>query len=72
MAIIKFLGSTAGRWTRGIAGLALLGIGVALGGWWLILAAVGLVVFLAGALDFCIFAPLAGRPFNGRRLRASF
>ena len=48
MAIIKFLGSTAGRWTRGIAGLALLGIGVALGGWWLILATVGLVVFQIG------------------------
>jgi hypothetical protein len=36
MSIIKFLGSTAGRWTRGI------------------------------------FAPLAGKPFNGRKLRASF
>lgn len=72
MALIKFLGSTAGRWTRGIVGLALLAVGVALGGWWFILAAVGLVVFLAGALDFCIFAPLFGKPFSGRKLRASF
>jgi hypothetical protein len=72
MGIIKFLGSTAGRWTRGIVGLALVGIGIALGGWWFILAAVGFIVFLAGALDFCIFAPLAGKPFNGRKLRASF
>jgi hypothetical protein len=72
MGIIKFLASTAGRWTRGIVGLALVGVGIALGGWWFILAAVGLVVFLAGALDFCIFAPLAGKPFNGRKLRASF
>lgn len=72
MALIKFLGSTAGRWTRGVAGLALLALGVALGGWWFILAAVGLVVFLAGALDFCIFAPLFGKPFSGRKLRASF
>jgi hypothetical protein len=71
MSIIKFLGSTAGRWTRGVAGLVLVGVGIALGGWWFILAAVGLVVFLAGALDFCIFAPLAGLPFNGRKLRAA-
>lgn len=72
MSIIKFLGSTAGRWTRAVVGLALVGLGVFLGGWWLILSAIGLVVFLAGALDFCIFAPLVGKPFNGRKLRASF
>ncbi len=72
MDIIKFLGSTAGRWTRGIVGIVLAVIGVLLGGWWFILAAVGVVVFLAGALDFCIFAPLFGKPFNGKKLRASF
>lgn len=72
MFIIKFLGSTAGRWTRGIVGLALLVLGVVLGGWWFILAAVGLVVFLAGALDVCLLAPLFGKPFSGRKLRASF
>lgn len=72
MGIIKFLGSTAGRWTRGIVGLALVSIGIALGGWWLFLAAVGFVVFLAGALDFCLFAPVVGKPFSGRKLRASF
>jgi hypothetical protein len=72
MGIIKFLGSTAGRWTRGIVGIALAGLGIALGGWWFILAAVGVVVFLAGALDFCLFAPLLGKPFNGSKLRASF
>ena len=72
MDIIKFLGSTAGRWTRGIVGIVLAVIGVLLGGWWFILAAVGVVVFLAGALDLCIFAPLFGKPFNGKKLRASF
>jgi hypothetical protein len=72
MGIIKFLASNAGRWTRGIAGLALVVVGVILGGWWWILAVVGAVVFLAGALDFCIFAPLVGKPFNGRKLRGSF
>jgi hypothetical protein len=72
MFIIKFLGSTAGRWTRGIVGLALLALGIALGGAWLILAVVGAVVFLAGALDVCLFAPLFGKPFSGAKLRASF
>lgn len=72
MVIIKFLGSTAGRWTRGIVGVALVVLGVVLGGWWFILAAVGLVVFLAGALDVCLLAPLFGKPFMGRTLRASF
>jgi len=71
MGIIKFLGSTAGRWTRGIVGLALAVLGIALGGWWFVLAAVGVVVFLAGALDFCLLAPLFGKPFNGRKLRES-
>jgi hypothetical protein len=52
--------------------LTIVGLGIVLGGWWVILSAVGLVVFLAGALDFCLFAPLAGKPFNGRKLRASF
>ena len=71
MGIIKFLASTAGRWTRGIVGVALVVVGIVLGGWWWILAAVGAVVFLAGALDFCILAPLFGKPFSGRKLRAS-
>ncbi|MBW4031183.1 MAG: DUF4337 domain-containing protein [Acidobacteria bacterium] len=72
MGIIKFLGSTPGRWTRGIVGIAIAAIGIVLGGWWFILAAVGVVVFLAGALDFCLFAPLLGKPFRGSELRASF
>lgn len=72
MGIIKFLGSTAGRWTRGIVGIVIAVIGIVLGGWWFLLAAVGVVVFLAGALDVCLFAPLVGKPFRGRQLRASF
>jgi hypothetical protein len=72
MGIIKFLGSTAGRWTRGIVGIVIAVIGIVLGGWWFLLAAVGVVVFLAGALDVCLFAPLVGKPFRGPKLRASF
>jgi hypothetical protein len=72
MFVIKFLGSTAGRWTRGIVGLALVGLGVLLGGLWLILSAVGFVVFLAGVLDICLLAPLFGKPMSGPKLRMSF
>jgi hypothetical protein len=55
MSIVKFLGSTARRWTSDIVGLARAGLGV------LILSAVGFVVLLAGALDFCV------SPWPGRR-----
>lgn len=72
MLIIKFLGSSAGRWTRGIAGIALVAIGIAFGGWWFVLAAFGFIVSLSGPLDFCLIAPLAGKPVTGRKLRATF
>jgi hypothetical protein len=71
MFILEFLGSTSGRWVRGVAGVALLVVGALLGGLWWILAAVGIVVAAAGTFDFCLLAPLAGRPFSGKKFRAS-
>jgi hypothetical protein len=70
-AVIGFLASMAGRVVRGVAGLALILIGFLLvgGAWGWVLAIVGLVVFAAGAFDFCIFAPLFGLPFMGPALR---
>jgi hypothetical protein len=36
MGFVQFMSSTAGRWARGIAGVALIALGVALGGdWWI-------------------------------------
>jgi hypothetical protein len=70
MQLLKFLGSTAGRWIRGIAGLVLASIGFGLGGGWVALGIVGIVVMVAGLFDFCIFAPLGGLPFNGKKFRA--
>jgi len=71
MQLIKFLASTSGRWVRIIAGIILIGIGLFLiqntGG--LILAVVGLVPLLAGAMDLCIFAPLFGAPLSGKAIR---
>lgn len=72
MTILKFLGSTPGRWVRGIVGIALLVLGGVLGGFWWILAVVGLIVAAAGILDICLLAPLARKPLSGPKLRASF
>ena len=67
----SFMGSSAGRITRVVAGLALVLIGLVwlqgTGGW--ILAIVGLVPLLAGLFDKCVFAPLFGYPFDGSGLR---
>ncbi len=72
MFLIRFIGSTPGRAVRVVAGAGLLILGAALGGLWWILAAVGLVVAAAGALDVCLLAPLVRKPIRGARLRASF
>jgi hypothetical protein len=65
------MASSAGRLARVLAGIALILVGVlAIGGtagW--VVAAIGLVPLAAGALDVCVFAPLAGYPFNGNALR---
>ena len=72
--IFKFLGSTAGRWVRMIAGIGIILIGVyaVSGVWRWVLIIIGLIPFLAGLFDFCVFAPLLKLPFNGRELRQLF
>ncbi|HSP76353.1 MAG TPA: YgaP-like transmembrane domain [Cryobacterium sp.] len=72
MALIQFLGSTAGRWVRIIAGVVLVVVAVVLGGWWLLLAALGAVFIAAGTFDFCLLAPLAGTPLKGSEFRKTF
>jgi hypothetical protein len=71
--IISFLASTAGRWVRGLAGLALIAWGLAgLGGTTgIIVAVIGAVPLLAGLFDFCVFAPLFGLPLSGPQLRGA-
>lgn len=69
MAFLTFMSSTTGRATRVIAGLALIAVGIVLGGAGLALAAVGLVPLAAGAADVCLFAPLTHRPFTGQAFR---
>jgi hypothetical protein len=76
MGFASFMSSVAGRIGRVVAGLALIGGGLALyfsasattlG---IILAVVGLVPLVAGAFDFCVFAPLFGAPLSGAKVRA--
>jgi DUF2892 family protein len=69
MSFVKFMAGPIGRWARVIAGAAIAGVGIylAAGVWTYVLVAVGAIVFLAGALNFCIFAPLFGGPLSGRQ-----
>jgi hypothetical protein len=76
MGFASFMASAFGRGVRIIAGLALIGGGLALAfgnvntTLGVALAIVGLVPLAAGMLDFCVFAPLFGAPFSGSRIRA--
>jgi hypothetical protein len=70
-SFIDFMASNAGRLARIVAGLALIVVGIALGGALLyVLSAVGVVMIAAGAFDFCLFAPLAKLPLSGQAIRA--
>ncbi len=66
------MSSRTGRAGRIVAGLGLIALGLlAVGGTiGIIVAAVGLVPLLAGALDVCIFSALFGGPLRGSDVRA--
>jgi hypothetical protein len=36
----------------------------------IIVAVIGVVMIAAGVFDFCLFAPLFGNPFSGKKIRA--
>jgi len=69
---ITFMASPAGRIARIVAGIALIAWGLlGLGGiTGIIVAIVGALPLLAGLFDFCVFAPLFGRPLSGPKIRA--
>jgi vacuolar-type H+-ATPase subunit I/STV1 len=72
MGFVNFMASASGRWLRAVAGIALIAIGYAMhspGG--SVIAIVGLLPLLAGAFDFCVFAPLLGAPLSGKEIRSS-
>jgi hypothetical protein len=68
----QFMASTAGRLVRIGAGIALIAIGLLVVGdvAGLIIAAIGIVPLLAGAVDICIFSRLFGGPLAGTDIRA--
>ncbi len=70
MGFAKFMSSTSGRVLRGVVGLVLFGIGVAMGGAWVILSAVGVVFMAVGVFDVCLLAPLFKQPLSGKKVRA--
>ena len=69
----RFINSPAGRITRIVAGIVLIGWGytqlTTVTG--LALIIVGLVPLVAGALDLCLISALLGGPISGKRIRGS-
>ncbi len=67
----QFMASPMGRWTRFLAGAAMIvaGLGPIGGTLGIVLAVIGLVPLLAGALDVCVFSALFGGPFAGASIR---
>ncbi len=70
MRFFVFMAGRAGRIVRGLLGIALIGLGIGLGGGWWALAVVGLAPLAAATFDVCLFAPLAHLPAGGPALRA--
>lgn len=64
MGFVRFMESTAGRVLRVVAGLAMIVVGVLLGGAWLALAVVGVLPVATGLLNVCLIAPLFHAPMR--------
>lgn len=66
MGFVHVMRSPLGRGIRIIAGLALVVLGVTIGGaGGVALAVAGLVPLAAGTFGFCVFAPLFGADLRG-------
>lgn len=66
MKFVMFMSSSAGRGLRIVAGIALLVLGLVIGGGWMVLSVVGLIPFIAGLINVCLLAPLVGQPLKSR------
>jgi hypothetical protein len=69
----RFINTVAGRFIRLIVGAALIVCGCTLLDQTLgiVLIVIGLIPFVAGALDLCLISALLGGPLSGKKLRAS-
>lgn len=70
MSFVTFMENRSGRLIRVVLGLALIGLGAALGGGFWAFVAVGAVALLAGVVNFCLVAPLFRAPFRAAVHRA--
>jgi hypothetical protein len=52
-AILTFMAGTAGRWARGLGGVALIALAIVSGGWWLLLAIPGVMMVITGIMNYC-------------------
>lgn len=67
MNVVKTMNGRAGRTARVLAGLVLIGAGLATGGTGgVIVAVVGVLPLLAGATGTCLAAPLLRAPLRAR------
>jgi hypothetical protein len=70
---VTFMSSTTGRIVRIVGGLLVIALGLfvvqSTGG--IIIAVLGAVPLLAGIFDFCVFAPVFGTPWSGKKIRAN-
>ncbi len=68
MKFVEFMSSTTGRALRIVAGVALIAVGLAMGGGaGVVVAVVGLVPLAAGVFNVCLLAPLFHAPFRASR-----
>jgi hypothetical protein len=69
---VSFMQTPAGRVTRAVGGVALIGLGLlglgGVGGY--IMAALGVIPLAAGLFDLCVLAPFFRIPFSGAKIRA--
>ena len=65
MKLVHVLQTPGGRLARIAVGVGVIITGVALGGGWLVLAAVGLAPLVAGSVGACLVAPLFHAPLRG-------
>lgn len=65
VSLINFMSSSVGHRARALAGIALIVIGLVIGGGWMALSVIGLIPLLAGAFNVCLLAPFMGQPLKG-------
>ena len=68
MGFVKFMASTTGRIVRAVVGVIVLVWGISTNS--ILLDILGVFFIAVGLFDVCIFGPLVGKSFSGKKLRA--